>query len=136
METPMGVDGNGSGGKMILLVDDEGPILEFGKEILGFYGFETITAQDGHEAIELFNSKRELIGLVILDLSMPTMDGSECLKKMLEIDPNAKIFMSSGYSSKGQVQEMLNMGASGFLMKPFRFDAIVEQVNAAMGKGA
>jgi two-component system, cell cycle sensor histidine kinase and response regulator CckA len=79
-------------------------------------------------ALELFRRKKECIGLVILDLSMPVMDGSECLKRILGIDPGAKIFVSSGYSSMGKVQEMIKMGALGFLMKPFRFDDFARQV--------
>jgi two-component system, cell cycle sensor histidine kinase and response regulator CckA len=112
----------------ILLVDDEVPILEFGREILGFYGYEILTAENGEVALELFRRKKECIGLVILDLSMPVMDGSECLKRILEVDPGAKIFVSSGYSSMAKVQEMIKMGAVGYLMKPFRFDDFARQV--------
>ena len=127
-------DGNsGAGGGTILLIDDDVPILEFGKEILDYYGYQTITAENGERAVELFRREKDHVSLVILDLHMPGMDGHECLKKILEIEPRAKVFISSGYYSGGKVREMMDMGASGFFMKPFRLDELVNRVKEILG---
>ena len=123
------------GQEAILLVDDELPILEVGEEILSYHGYVTITAQNGEKAVELFTQEKERIGLVILDLNMPGMDGQECLQRILQIDPQAKVFIASGYaSSTGEIQQMMKMGASGFLMKPFRLEDMVRTVRQILNK--
>jgi two-component system cell cycle sensor histidine kinase/response regulator CckA len=120
--------GKMTGGEAILLIDDEGPILEFGKEILDYHGYQTLTAENGEKAVELFSREKEHIALVILDLNMPGIDGQECLRRILEIEPKTKVVIASGYSSSDTVQEMMKMGASGFFMKPFKFDEMVNKV--------
>ncbi|GAI75457.1 unnamed protein product, partial [marine sediment metagenome] len=77
------------GDETILLVDDEETILDIGKDILGQYGYTTIEARSGEEAIDIYEKEKDRIGLVILDVGMPGMGGHKCLRELLEIDPGA-----------------------------------------------
>jgi DNA-binding NtrC family response regulator len=121
-------------GATILLVDDEPAMLDFGKEILTHFGFQTLTADNGLAALEIFDREKEHIDLVIMDLNMPKMDGHACFQALLEADPKAKVIIMSGYSDGGEIQEMMGLGAAGFLAKPFRFEGLLETVNGVLGK--
>lgn len=114
--------------KTILLVDDEESILEFGKAILEHFGFSTMTAANGEEALKIFDRAKGKIDMVVLDVNMPGIGGYECLKGLILLDPGVKVVVTSGYSSSRDVQEMLQMGAVGFIAKPFRFEEFVKKL--------
>jgi two-component system cell cycle sensor histidine kinase/response regulator CckA len=116
------------GRETILLVDDEVDILEVGKEILEEYGYTTLTAENGEEALEIFKEKREQIDLVILDINMPTMSGHTCMKELLKLNPDIKIIIASGYLIKDQISESLKAGATEFMVKPFRLEEMLSTV--------
>jgi DNA-binding NtrC family response regulator len=121
-------DAKGEGNKAILLVDDEESILEFGKAILEHFGFSTMTAPNGEKALEIFKQAKGKIDMVVLDVNMPGIGGYECLKGLILLDPGVKVVVTSGYSSSRDVQEMLQMGAVGFIAKPFRFEEFVKKL--------
>ena len=112
------------GNETILLVDDEGIIIDVGKEMLSVLGYSVITAGGGKEALALFIEKREDIDLVILDMIMPDMNGGEVYDSMRDIDPDVKILLSSGYSQDGQAQKILDRGCNGFIQKPFNLKTL------------
>ena len=103
----------------ILLVDDEEMIVDVGSVMLAQFGFKVLTARGGMEAIEVFEKKRNVIGLVILDMSMPGMGGEETYARLKEIDPNVKVILTSGYNLDGQAQVIMDKGCNGFMQKPF-----------------
>ncbi len=103
----------------ILLVDDEQPVRDLGNKILAQAGYDVISACDGLEALEIYGQRKDEIALVILDLVMPLMDGKQCLAEILEIDPEARVLISTGYSPDGATRESLGIGAKGFVEKPF-----------------
>ena len=107
------------GTETILLIDDEDVIIEIGHELLLRLGYRVITAQSGEEAIEIYRKERDHIDLVILDMIMPGMSGGDTYDKLTEIDPPAKVILSSGYSMNGQAQTILDRGCKGFIQKPF-----------------
>lgn len=107
------------GQETILIVDDDEPIRAMGKKVLGKAGYNVIEASNGEEGLDMYKEKINDISLVILDLIMPKMGGVECLKKLLEMNPNLKIIIASGFSINGQGREALENGAKGFLNKPF-----------------
>lgn len=84
----------------VLLVDDENGILEIGKEMLEMLGFSVFTASNGREALEIYRENRNKITCIILDLTMPEMDGEEAYQKLADINPNAKVIMSADTTSK------------------------------------
>ncbi len=116
--------------KNILIVDDEEIIREFVAESMAFYGYQTISAANGEEALQLYQEFGSRIDLVLLDISMPGMGGFHCLEKLLEIDPEVKVVMASGYFPNGLKNDPLKKGARGFLNKPFKVEALIEKINS------
>ena len=117
------------GGKeTILLVDDEEFIRELGVDVLGRAGYTVLTASNGENALELYSQERTQIDLVILDLIMPGMGGSKCLEELLNIDPHARVLIASGYSPDGPTKGALDIGAKGFISKPYDTTQLLQLV--------
>ncbi len=107
-----------SGDELILLVDDDGSVRDLGREILEKFGYEVLIAGNGEEALAAYNKHFGRIDLVILDLIMPGMGGSKCLKNIVEINPEAKVLIASGYSPSKD-EAMLKGLSCGFIRKPY-----------------
>jgi len=118
--------------KTILVVDDEVIIREFVEESMVFYGYQTIAAANGEEALQLYQESGSRIDLVLLDISMPGMGGFHCLEGLLEIDPEVKVIMASGYFPDGLKNDPLKKGACGFLNKPFKVEALLEKIRSLL----
>jgi PAS domain S-box-containing protein len=103
----------------VLLVDDEETIRGIGKEMLQEFGFTTITANDGREAVEIFKQNPD-VAFVILDLTMPHMDGEQCFMELKHLKPDVKVIMSSGYSEHEVTQKFAGKGLAGFIPKPYK----------------
>jgi two-component system, cell cycle sensor histidine kinase and response regulator CckA len=116
------------GTETVLLVDDEEFVRELGARILTKHGYTVLQAVNGKEGLDLFKKERSQVSLVILDLIMPEMGGTECLKELLKINPNVKVLVASGYSADASVKETIQMGAKGFVTKPFRFKELLQTV--------
>lgn len=111
-------------GETILVVDDEEPIVRSVSRLLAALGYEVLTAPNGMEAIEIVRNNREQIALVILDMIMPGMSGSQTFDALRAIVPSVKVLLSSGYSVDGQATEILERGCNGFIQKPFDLAAL------------
>ncbi len=109
-----------TGTETILLVDDEKSILDTCRETLILYGYKILTAENGEKTIEIYQTQKEKIQLVILDLIMPGRGGKKCLSDLIAINPQVKVLMTSGYSSSQQIEELTKTGAAGFISKPYR----------------
>jgi PAS domain S-box-containing protein len=118
------------GAETVLLVDDEDMILEVGAAILEKLGYAVVLAKDGKEAVTLFKNDPHRFDLVILDMIMPEMGGSEALNIIRGIKPDAKVLLSSGYSLHSTTQETLKEGCSGFIQKPFSIEELSVKVRA------
>ena len=116
---------NWQGSGKILLVDDEASVRDIGVEMLTEVGFETITATDGRDALEKFQQHPD-IDAVILDLTMPKMDGEQCFRELRRLDPDIKVIMSSGYSEQEVSQHFLGKGLAGFIQKPYKLSTLRE----------
>lgn len=108
----------------ILLMDDEERIRTVTGQILKMLGYEAELAPNGQEAIEMYRQAMESgapFTAVILDLTIPGgMGGKEAIKKLLEIDPNVKAIVSSGYSNDPTMSGFREHGFSGIVAKPYR----------------
>jgi CheY-like chemotaxis protein len=82
-------------------------------------GCEVFTAENGMDAIQVYQAHQNQIDLVILDIAMPVMDGSECFYKLKSINPQLPIVISTGYSDETQTDPLLSKGAAGLLPKPY-----------------
>jgi two-component system cell cycle sensor histidine kinase/response regulator CckA len=107
------------GSETLLLVDDEEKVLEVSRKLLEALGYDVLAAGDGTTALELYRINRGRINLVILDLVMPGMGGTEVYEKLREIDPAVRVLVSSGYSMDGEARKVLDRGGRGFIQKPF-----------------
>ena len=123
----------GKGGpERVLVVDDEELLLKLTTKILEKAGYVVQTAASGEEALAIFEAAPEDFDVVILDVSMPGMGGQRCFEKMLEIHSNARVIISSGYALDGKMQDTLDLGAKGFLPKPFKRQEILATVRDAL----
>jgi PAS domain S-box-containing protein len=121
------------GTETILLVDDEEHIRDLGERILTRSGYTVITAANGREALELYK-KNEGISLTVLDLIMPEMDGRQCLKEILALDPRTRVIMASGYSRNGPAKDSVELGAKGFVTKPYDATQLLRLVREVLDK--
>ena len=121
-------DDNLVGRDTVLLVDDEDMIIDVGKEILDKMGYRVLTAGSGKEAIEIYKQNQDRIDIVILDMIMPDMGGEETYERLKEINMNAKVLLSSGYSINGLAAEILERGCDGFIQKPFKIKDLSEKL--------
>ncbi len=87
-----------------------------------------LTAVDGREAVKIYKNRGREIALVILDVVMPGIGGKETFQQLKAINPRIKVLLSSGYSAKGEVGEILKQGASGFVQKPYREEELAARV--------
>ncbi len=123
----VGLAGRRGSGK-ILVVDDEQIMREVSRSILEQLGFEVLTASNGEKALSLYRRHRQEIRIVLLDLTMPTMPGTEVLSEILALDPTARVVMMSGYAKSSAVRELTAKGMVDFLPKPFRPDQLLDKV--------
>jgi len=121
-----------AGGGLILVVDDEAVVRDVARHALGRFGYETLMAHHGQKAVEICREQGERISLVLLDLSMPGMDGVETLAELQRIRPDLPVVLCSGYNEKEAMDRFHGKGLSGFLQKPFRVKELVETVERAM----
>ncbi|MDR3605452.1 MAG: response regulator, partial [Syntrophaceae bacterium] len=122
------------GTETVLLVDDEDLLRELGARILNQYGYHVITASNGKEALEIYQSHGGSISLVILDLIMPEMDGRQCIAEILRIDPNVKVVIASGYSEGEPTSRATEGGAKGFVQKPYNVRQLLQTVREILDK--
>lgn len=118
------------GGGRVLLVDDESTIRSVGRKMLEACGFEVDTARDGHEALEKCASTA--YDCVILDLTMPAMDGAETLARLRELRAETRVLMSSGYAEQELMARFSNQEVSGFIQKPYSLSMLREALRAAL----
>ncbi len=115
-------------GEHILVVDDEPQLREIAKELLLTAGYQVSEAANGQEAIDVYKKHRENgngIDLVMLDMSMPVMDGKTCMKGLRSIDPGVRILITTGHT---EGTDMLKATADGILFKPFSLNTLLQEV--------
>ena len=122
------------GNETVLVVDDEEWIRDFASLALKQFGYNSLTAASGEEALDIYRSRQEEIDLVILDIGMPGMGGYKCLQELLLINPTLNILIASGYSIDGQVKKIIENGAAGFMGKPYRLNELLAKVRFTLDK--
>ena len=118
----------------ILFVDDEPMNLDIGVKLLKSLGYSVLEANGGRDAIEVYKSNKDKIDMVILDMIMPEMGGSEAYDRMKEINPDVKVLLSSGYSIDGQAKKILERGCDAFIQKPFTMKQLSQYIRQIMDK--
>ncbi len=114
----------------VMIVDDEESVREITSMMLGDAGIEQIlTASDGKEAMQLYKHRGNEIDLIILDLTMPHMDGEETFRQLRLINPDVKVILISGYSEQSVQDRFAGKGLRGFLQKPFTSEKLAKVIN-------
>ncbi len=117
----------------ILLVDDEESIRRVGIALLEGIGHKVLTAGDGIEALEIMREHGHEIGCVILDLTMPRLDGEATFRKLKALHPNSRVILSSGYMEREATERFSTLGLAGFLQKPYSLAELRLKLSEALG---
>ena len=115
-----------------LVVDDERAVRTMAARMLGDVGFDVLTACNGREAVEIFEAHADEIVAVLLDLTMPEMSGEETFDALRGIRPDVPVLLCSGYAEQDAAARFAGKGLSGFLHKPFNFDAMVAHLHRVL----
>ncbi len=118
--------------KNILICDDAAFMRMMIKDILTKNGYNVVgEAENGLKAVEKYSETKP--DLVLMDITMPEMDGIQALKKIKEIDANANVIMCSAMGQQAMVIEAIQSGAKDFIVKPFQADRVIEAVKKVVG---
>jgi PAS domain S-box-containing protein len=120
------------GRETILLVDDEEMVADVGRKMLQKLGYRVLLAESGRQAIQKFEKLHSRIDLVILDMIMPEMGGSETFDQLKAIAPDIKVLLSSGYSLDGQASQIIKRGCNGFIQKPFNLKHFSQKIRQVL----
>jgi len=115
----------------ILLVDDEASIRETASVALSSLGLEVITAENGVEALERFQA--QVFDLVVLDLTMPRMDGREAFRRLRGLREDLPVIVCSGYSEQETILDLQGRTPTAFLSKPYPLKALISSVSEVLG---
>ena len=119
-------------GKNILICDDAAFMRMIIKNILTENGYTVVgEAENGMKAVEKFNETKP--DLVMMDITMPEMDGIQALKKIKSTDPSANVIMCSAMGQQAMVIEAIQSGAKDFIVKPFQAERVLEAVKKVVG---
>ncbi len=118
--------------ELILLIDDEEMICVLAGEMLTGAGYRVATAVHPFRALEIFRQFKDEIALVILDFTLPILDGAEVFEELRLIRPNIAVMLSSGFAEQAKVREMLAKGLRGFLPKPYTEAKLLSQVRIVL----
>ena len=121
-----------TGNETILLVDDEEEIRNLGAKILEKYGYNVILGANGAEALEIYRNNKDSISLVVLDLIMPELDGIQCSRQILSLNPEAKILVASGFSVDIEGKDFLEKTTRGIVEKPYGSKQLATAVRQAL----
>jgi len=116
----------------VLLVDDEEVVLEATGAALESLGFEVIKAADGIQALEKFEAEAGNLALVLMDVTMPRMDGRRAFKAMHQSHPAIPVILSSGYDKQVSTEGFHHTGLAGFLQKPYRIPELRKALAMAL----
>jgi CheY-like chemotaxis protein len=124
---------NPSGNReLVMIVDDEDFVTILAQRVLADEGYRVVTARDGFQAIDLYRKLRDQVALIILDFTMPVMDGSDVFHELLEINPEVPVVLSSGFAEQDSLRAMLAKGLRGFIPKPYTQEKLLAQIRATL----
>lgn len=127
------MDGKLPGGsETILFVDDEALILEVGQLMMEKLGYTVLTARNGRQALDVFQSEKDRIHMVLLDMMLPDMGGKDVYERLKDIHTGVRVLLSSGYTVDGQAGEILDLGCDGFIQKPFDLKRLSQKIRQVL----
>ena len=119
------------GNKTVLVVDDEEHVRSITELMLSQFGLKVLTAEDGLDGIRQVQAHGDLIDLVIMDLTMPKMNGERAFREMRQIRPEIRVLLTSGYN-ESEATSLHEAGIVGFLQKPFELEDLLKAVEKGL----
>ena len=116
----------------VLVVDDEEAVRDVAKRMVEPFGLEVLTANDGRQALAVYREHRDKIVCVLLDLTMPDMDGKEAFRELRRIDPQVPVIIASGYNEQEIRQRFAGKAINGFVQKPYQLAALRSRLAGAL----
>jgi len=116
----------------VLIVDDERPVRTVGRRMLERMGFDVLLATNGREGVDVFRENAHRITCVLLDLTMPEMDGEAAFREMRQVRDDVPVVLASGYSEEEVLGRFRGEGLSGFLHKPYRFKLLRSTIRSIL----
>ena len=120
------------GEERVLVIDDEEMVRTLLSDLFKTYGYSILLADEGQQGIDLYRENHQNIQLVLVDMTMPNLDGKATVKELMKIDKNVKVLLMSGYSEQEVMNEFESTILEGFLSKPFNCAELMEKVTAAL----
>lgn len=125
------------GGAGVLVVDDDESARAVARRMLSALGHAVFTAADGEQAVQVYRASAQEIQVVLLDLTMPHMDGSATFSALRTIDPAVRVVLTSGYNEQEATSHLVGKGLAGFIQKPYRLKDLEAVIAVALeGNGA
>lgn len=118
--------------ELVLVVDDEDFVTLLASKVLANAGYRVVTAKDGFQALDIYRQLKDQIALVILDFTMPVMDGSDVFAELQQINPRVPVVLSSGFAEQERLGAMLARGLRGFIPKPYTNQKLLDQVRQTL----
>jgi CheY-like chemotaxis protein len=118
--------------ELVMIVDDEDFVTFLAQRVLADAGYRVLVAKDGFEAIDIFRKLGTDIALIILDFTMPVMDGADVFNELLQIDPKVPVVLSSGFAEQERLRGMLARGLRGFIPKPYTQEKLLTQIRSTL----
>ena len=112
--------------ELVLVVDDEAPIRGVAQKMLRHFGYQTLLAANGAEAVEIYRARQNEIAAVLTDMAMPVMDGPATIFALKAINPRVKIVASSGLANQDDHQHAAELGVHHFISKPYTAETLVQ----------
>jgi len=119
----------------VLVVDDEPAVRQLATIALERGGFSVSVAENGAEALEMFQDSPDEFGVILLDLTMPVMDGEETFRALRALRPGVRVLLSSGFNEREATSRFAGRGLAGFLQKPYRAQHLVSRVRELFEAG-
>lgn len=116
----------------ILIIDDEPIVRNTAQMMLEHLGYETLTADDGDKGLKVYAENQQRVTLILLDMIMPVMDGTECYRALRRINPHIKVIISSGFSRDADLDGLKNEGLCAFVRKPYNMLELSAAVTGAL----
>jgi PAS domain S-box-containing protein len=118
----------------VLVIEDDASVRAITQRILEHYGYSVLTAADGYAGVAAFRTQPDAIDCILLDISMPQMDGAQALQEIRHIRPDARVVLMSGYDEQDVTARFAGYTLAGVLAKPFSPDILRAHVQRAIGE--
>ena len=121
-------------GELVLVVEDEDILRSTCYDVLDALGYQTLLAERGEEAVEIVRQYGDAIGCVLLDLTMPGMNGVQAFAAMRAIKPDLQVIITSGHDAEDVLDDFPNNGIAGYVQKPYSMNELHRQLQQAIAK--